>query len=297
MNQIKKERPSEIEAMKKRMKRQEMKVDIALFIAIAFVIAVMVVLLLSTYQTFGEDENTHVQNLEGEENGVHIIRHNLPMVPIIMDGNKPDTRKAMRDIREPINLSMSEIESVEVMEDISLEEFIDIEEEYAVEAVSMDRSKPIYDIPLSTDLQWFTYDLCIDYGVPFDIAIATVYTETGGTFNDSLVHYNTNGSVDKGLFQINECNYESMRNLLGDQFDPLDPYYNIEAGVYFIMTAKEHSSEPSTYMMVYNQGAGGAKRSWDKGTYSTAYTRKLVDYAQNILPELQLQVIPEGLHY
>lgn len=216
------------------------------------------------------------------ESNITVAEHVKHMNSKYLEAKKIQRERELQESSEKLLADISEI--TEVIDD-------------NVEILSLpklDRSKKIYDIPLEASTQWYIYDMCMKYGVMYDVAIATVYAESG--FNANCVHKNKNGSIDKGLFQINECNWDNLRKKFGS-FDPLDLYQNIEAGILFISQAMEYHDDPTRFMMVYNQGAGGARKSWKKGTYSTSYTRKIKGYATETLPDLMLQDAIVILHY
>ena len=147
------------------------------------------------------------------------------------------------------------------------------------------RESKIYDIPLDAEIQWYIYDRCELEDVPFNYAIGCAYAESN--FNNDAINYNDNGSVDIGLFQINECNYTWFEDLFGS-FDPTDIYDNINGGIHFIKYSMKFASSPYCYFMVYNLGPTGAKRLWKKDIYSTKYSRKIVNYVEDTLPSLLL---------
>lgn len=86
-----------------------------------------------------------------------------------------------------------------------------------------------YDIPLSKELQLYTYTRCVDYGIAdhYELVLAMMWQEsnfTPGTISK------TN---DYGIMQINACNHEWLRDMLGTT-DFLDASQNIDAGTYII---------------------------------------------------------------
>ena len=127
-----------------------------------------------------------------------------------------------------------------------------------------------FDIPLSKELQDYIRNLCDEYGVPIELVIAIIDVES--TFRADVVS-KTN---DYGLMQINKCNHEWLTNKLGVT-DFLDPYQNIYSGVHILSGHLEVTNgDIELALMRYNNGAAGAKKLWDKGIYSTAYTQKIM---------------------
>lgn len=127
-----------------------------------------------------------------------------------------------------------------------------------------------FDIPLSKELQDYIRNLCDEYGVPIELVIAIIDVES--TFRADVVS-KTN---DYGLMQINKCNHEWLTDKLGVT-DFLDPYQNIYSGVHILSSHLEVTNgDIELALMRYNNGATGAKKLWDKGIYSTAYTQKIM---------------------
>lgn len=127
-----------------------------------------------------------------------------------------------------------------------------------------------FDIPLSKELQDYIRNLCDEYGVPIELVIAMIDVES--TFRADVVS-KTN---DYGLMQINKCNHEWLTDKLGVT-DFLDPYQNINSGVHILSGHLEVTNgDIELALMRYNNGATGAKKLWDKGIYSTAYTHKIM---------------------
>ncbi len=127
-----------------------------------------------------------------------------------------------------------------------------------------------FDIPLSKELQDYIRNLCDEYGVPIELVIAMIDVES--TFRADVVS-KTN---DYGLMQINKCNHEWLTDKLGVT-DFLDPYQNINSGVHILSGHLEVTNgDIELALMRYNNGATGAKKLWDKGIYSTAYTQKIM---------------------
>ncbi len=121
---------------------------------------------------------------------------------------------------------------------------------------------------LDPELQSIMEDLCEEYGVPFALAVAVAEQET--RFNPDA----TSSTNDFGLMQINRINFEWLRER---GIDPLTDAGNIEAGVLILSKALKRYGEIELALMAYNCGDTGAKRLWDAGTYSTQYSRQVME--------------------
>ena len=138
-------------------------------------------------------------------------------------------------------------------------------ENYSLEEFN---NQTYYDIPLSIELQEYTFIQCIKYDVDPVLALAVMKTESG--FNSDAVS-ETN---DYGIMQINECNHKWLSDAFGD-INLLDAKDNIKCGVYMLSKIKYPTREQK--LMAYNMGSVQAKALWEKGTYTTDYTEKVID--------------------
>lgn len=127
-----------------------------------------------------------------------------------------------------------------------------------------------YDIPLSKDLQLYTYNKCVEYGIPehYELVLAMMWQESNYTTN--LV----SSTDDYGIMQINSCNHTWLVDLLGPT-DFLDAHDNINAGVY-IISKLLIKYDVHKALMSYNMGEHGASLSWHTGNYTSSYSRGVV---------------------
>lgn len=136
----------------------------------------------------------------------------------------------------------------------------------------------ISEISLPKEIQEFVYDECLKYdNVTYEEALAVMMTENA-KFDAKAVNYNTNGTYDTGLFQINSVNAQWLNEKLGIT-DLTNPYQNIQAGIY-ILNSLEYEAHQK--YMSYNMGVTGAKRKINKGIESTAYSNKVINTIQEI---------------
>ena len=127
-----------------------------------------------------------------------------------------------------------------------------------------------YDIPLELDIQRHIFDECQLHEVPYELAMAVMYVETGGTYKTDLRSNN-----DSGLFQVNDVHKKWLEE--SGINDLYNPYQNSSAGIWILKDALSKSDNIHTSLMVYNMGHGGAKKLWKKGIYSSKYSRKIVE--------------------
>ena len=155
------------------------------------------------------------------------------------------------------------------LNDLIVQNTIPVTEE--VEELKDEDGFVYYDIPLELDIQRHIFDDCQLYEVPYELAMAVMYVETGGTFDSSL-RSKTN---DSGLFQVNDVHKQWLKE--SGINDLYNPYQNSSAGIWILKDALSKGDNIHTSLMVYNMGHGGARKLWKKGIYSSKYSRKVVE--------------------
>lgn len=135
-----------------------------------------------------------------------------------------------------------------------------------------------YDIPLSEELQYYTYIRCVDLGISeyYELILATMWQESN--FNPELI----SSTNDYGLMQINKCNHDWLSKELNIT-DFLDPYQNIDAGTHIIASLLLKYEDPHKALMAYNFGEAGARKHWDRGIYTSSYSRAIAGKQEQIL--------------
>lgn len=133
---------------------------------------------------------------------------------------------------------------------------------------------------LSHGLQEYIYELCAEEHVPMSLIIAMIDHES--RFNPEAIS-RTN---DYGLMQINEVNHESLeeRYRCADMFNP---YQNVFCGIKVIGSYIETYGDYTKALMAYNMGNYGARKAWDNGITSTAYTDLILGLMHEYEQEVQ----------
>lgn len=140
---------------------------------------------------------------------------------------------------------------------------------------------PIYDIPLSAELQTYTYQRCealglVPPGVDYQTVLALMSKESGYTADA------VSGTGDYGIMQINTVNHDWLREELGIT-DFLDAEQSIDAGTEMLARLSEKYGDPHKVLMAYNMGEGGAARLWAHGITSSEYSRDIMARRAEIL--------------
>ncbi len=133
----------------------------------------------------------------------------------------------------------------------------------------------IYDIPISNDLQEYIYNLSKEYDV--DVALIFAVMEHESSFDPNA----RSESGDSGLMQVNDINLETLKKELGID-DIFDPYQNVLGGTYLLSKClKDANGEIHPALMCYNMGRSNAKECWNKGIYSSKYSRAVYSLYEN----------------
>lgn len=103
------------------------------------------------------------------------------------------------------------------------------------------------NVPMDESLQEYVYWMADAYEVDFTFLMALIRNESN--FQADVIS-TTN---DYGLMQINQKNHEWLSNAVGVT-DFLDPYQNIQAGIYILGTLFEKYDDPHKVLMAYNMG-------------------------------------------
>ena len=133
----------------------------------------------------------------------------------------------------------------------------------------------LYDIPLSDELQRYTFDISMERGLNYEMVLAIMFKES--TFRENAVS-RTN---DYGIMQINRGNHKWLSESLGIT-DFLDPKQSINAGTFHLKGIADNGFDIHQILMVYNLGGRGAKDLWNQGITTSAYSRSVVEYMEGL---------------
>lgn len=189
----------------------------------------------------------------------------------VAESNKAnDVAQQLQAVNEEKEVLQREIERLELVVDNGV--FFQGNDEWKAEDV------PYYDIPLSKELQLYTYTKCEDLGIGnyYELVLAMMWQESD--FKPDTI----SKTKDYGLMQINICNHEWLSEELGIT-DFLDPYQSIDAGTHIIASLLLKYQDPHKALMAYNYGEAGARSHWNRGIYTSSYSREVAGKQEQIL--------------
>lgn len=119
--------------------------------------------------------------------------------------------------------------------------------------------------------QKIVFEICKEQNVAFTLVMALIGHETHFIKNAQSI------TGDTGYMQINDCNLEEMERR--GFTDMTDTAQNVGAGVSILHDYLEKYGDDEVHivLMAYNMGERGAGRLWDKGIYSSEYSREIVE--------------------
>ena len=122
-------------------------------------------------------------------------------------------------------------------------------------------------IPLSYELQRYTFERSVALGLEYELVLALMWRES--TFRIDAIGVNRNGTRDTGLMQINDVNHGWLRERYGI-YNLMDPRQNIDAGTMILADLLSRYSEAQA-LVAYQFGEGGMLRMVRDGV--CVYTR------------------------
>lgn len=168
---------------------------------------------------------------------------------------------------------VAEIEEVKV-EQVAVEKPKAVTTEQKIIEVPQSTGHTYYDIPLSQELQDYTYSVAEMYGIDPLLLFGVMATES--TFNPNAV----NGQY-QGLFQLGSTARNYCTKYLGTT-DYFDPKQNILAGTFYLYGISQNGYGTHMILMAYNLGGSDAKTLWNQGIYATNYSNAVVNNMESL---------------
>ena len=127
--------------------------------------------------------------------------------------------------------------------------------------------------------------LAIDYsekeGIDTSLLVALMKTESN--FNPNAINYNYNGSVDRGLCQLNSKTFPNL-----SKKDFYDPETNIRIAASFLRWCLENSDYNLVRALAYYNAGWGNVTNENVGDLTLNYIQKITTYKKTFDDELEL---------
>lgn len=130
----------------------------------------------------------------------------------------------------------------------------------------------------STDLKRYTAEICNEYDVDYSLTVAVIYNES--RFQSGLTHKNSNGTIDYGLMQVNEVNFDFLHRTLGinSMKELLDDEIGVRCGVALLAYHKQFTESDSAALLRYQIGAGKYQQYLKNGRYTNKTHQQVLGY-------------------
>ena len=129
--------------------------------------------------------------------------------------------------------------------------------------------RPLYDVPLSAEVQRYIFNVADYYGLEPSLILAIIEKESG--YNEAAIG---DGGESYGLMQVQGRVWSVRMDELGVT-DLLNPYENIAIGVDILAAHLEQGLGVEWALMAYNGGVSYANKMTAEG--------KVSKYAQSVL--------------
>lgn len=142
---------------------------------------------------------------------------------------------------------------------------------------------------MPTIIQVYTYIICQQYGVDYEMTFALIERE-------SLCKWDAagDGGSSVGLMQVAQKWHEERMKDLG-VYNLMDPFQNVKVGVDYLAEIQKKlrgtvpDEDLSYYVLAaYNYGMQGARRNlWDQGVVKYSYNTQIMERAKQLKEEKQ----------
>lgn len=131
-------------------------------------------------------------------------------------------------------------------------------------------------------MQVYTYCVCKQYGVRYDLVVALIEKESGYKFDKV-----GDDGHSIGYMQIyEECHRDRMERL--NVTDLMNPYQNVLVGIDYLSELIERYGTIQDALAAYNYGEQGAKQHlWKNGIYVYEYNQTIMSRMKEIEEELE----------
>ena len=219
--------------------------------SIKFIIFAIAFAAAATGMTAATDENCPTMNV-------------YPLTSVMNIADETCPTKSIYPLTSVMNI---EVNTASLKTEVTAEDNTE-----SVDETSESNSDFVYlpELALSKELQHYTYKKCAEQEVDYTLILALMWRES--RFQATAVGYNSNGTSDNGIMQINDVNRGWLAKELGIN-NLLDPYQNIMAGTEILgRLAGKHGMHNA--LLAYQYGEGGMRRKLAQGIT----TNKQIEY-------------------
>lgn len=151
---------------------------------------------------------------------------------------------------------------------------VPVAEEVEVEVVIVEHDPVREDIPMDAELQRLLYQACEETGVPYELALAVTWRETG------FRNITGDNGDSAGYMQVQERWHEERMERYGVT-DLMDPYSNFLIGCDYLAELLEKDRGIEWVLHSYNGGQSYANKMEKSGKVSQ-YVHDVLNYMNNM---------------
>lgn len=130
--------------------------------------------------------------------------------------------------------------------------------DFTIESFTKDEREPKYKF-IPAELSNYICDMCDELGLDSDLSVARLMVENP-EFDPEATHRNENGTIDVGLWQLNDCYlWTSFKNKYwfdNIQLDPFNWKHNTYIALHHMKYLDEKFKVQEDAIMAYNCGEG-----------------------------------------
>lgn len=129
------------------------------------------------------------------------------------------------------------------------------------------------DIPMSYELQAMLYGACLEFEVPYELALAVVEQET------NFRNVTGDDGASEGYMQVQQRFHKDRMDELGVT-DLMDPESNFRVACHYLRELFDRYGDTHKVLMAYNAGPSGAAKLWSEGIMTSRYSRSVMERMQ-----------------
>ena len=129
------------------------------------------------------------------------------------------------------------------------------------------------DIPLSYELQAMLYGACLEFEVPYELALAVIEQET------NFRNVTGDDGASEGYMQVQQRFHKDRMDELGVT-DLMDPESNFRVACHYLRELFDRYGDTHKVLMAYNAGPSGAAKLWSEGIMTSSYSRSVMERMQ-----------------
>lgn len=129
------------------------------------------------------------------------------------------------------------------------------------------------DIPLSYELQAMLYGACLEFEVPYELALAVIEQET------NFRNVTGDDGASEGYMQVQQRFHKDRMDELGVT-DLMDPESNFRVACHYLRDLFDRYGDTHKVLMAYNAGPSGAAKLWSEGIMTSSYSRSVMERMQ-----------------